>query len=90
MSLVTTIPKKGEQSKVYDVPEADLAKYEALEAKQTTYDEGKDQLAEGEEMAGSVEIDTSDVQAYGNICICWIHLGRRWYYRYQYCWQHCP
>ena len=90
MALVTTIAKKGEQSKVYDVPEADLTKYEALETQQTTYEEGKDRVAEGEERAGSVEFDTGDVQAYGNICICWIHIGRRWYYRYQYCWQNCP
>ena len=30
------------------------------------------------------------VQAYSHICICWIRWGRRWYYRYQYCWQSCP
>ena len=90
MSLVTTMPKKGEQSRVYDIPDAELARYESLEAKQTTYDEGKDRLPEGEEIAGGVELDQKDVQAYGDICICWIHLGKRWYYRYQYCWQSCP
>jgi hypothetical protein len=90
MPLVTTLPKKGESAKVYDVPDAELSKYEALEAKQTSYDEGKDRLAEGEEIAGGVELDKADVQAYSNICICWIHLGHRWYYRYQYCWQSCP
>ena len=89
MSLVTTVPKKGEDAKVYDVPEAELAKYEAVEASQTSYEEGKDRLAEGEELAG-VEFDKDDVQAYGNICICWIRMGHRWYYRYQYCWQSCP
>jgi len=89
MALVTTIAKKGEQSKVYDVPEAELAKYEAAEANQTSYEEGKDKLAEGEELAG-LEFDKGDVQAYGNICICWIRMGHRWYYRYQYCWQSCP
>jgi len=51
MSLVTTMPKKGEGSKVYDVPDAELAKYEPLEAKQTSYEEGKDRIAEGEERA---------------------------------------
>ena len=65
MSLVSTMPKKGEQAKVYDVPDAELAKYEAVEAKQTSYDEGKDRLAEGEEIAGGVEFDKGDVQAYG-------------------------
>ena len=45
MSLVTTMPKKGEGSKVYDVPDAELAKYEALEANQTSYDEGKERVA---------------------------------------------
>lgn len=89
MALVTTIAKKGEQSKVFDVPDAELAKYEAAEAKQTSYEEGKDRLAEGEELAG-LELDKGDVQAYGNICICWIRMGHRWYYRYQYCWQSCP
>jgi len=44
MSLVTTMPKKGEGSKVYDVPDAELAKYEPLEAKQTSYEEGKDRI----------------------------------------------
>jgi hypothetical protein len=89
MPLVTTVPKKGEEARVFDVPDAELAKYEAVEASQTSYEEGKDRLAEGEELAG-VEFDKGDVQAYGNICICWIHIGRRWYYRYQYCWQSCP
>ena len=89
MALVTTVPKKGEDAKVYDVPDAELAKYEAAEANQTSYEEGKDRLAEGQELAG-LEFDKGDVQAYGNICICWIRIGRTWYYRYQYCWQHCP
>ena len=90
MSLVSSLPKKGEQSKVYDVPDAELAKYEALEANQTTYEEGKDRVAEGEEIAGSVEFDKGDVQAYGGICICWIRMGHRCYYPYLYCWQSCP
>jgi hypothetical protein len=63
MPLVSTLPKKGESAKVYDVPEAELAKYQAVEAKQTSYDEGKDRLGEGEEIAGSIDIDKSDVQA---------------------------
>ena len=88
MPLVTTLPKKGESAKAYDIPDSELAKYEAVEAKQTSYDEGKDRVGEGEEIAGGMEI--GDVQAYSNICICWIHIGHRWYYRYQYCWQSCP
>ena len=90
MPLVTTLPKKGESAKAYDIPESDLAKYQAVEAKQTSYDEGKDRVGEGEEIAGGIELDKADVQAYSHICICWIHLGHRWYYRYQYCWQSCP
>jgi hypothetical protein len=90
MSLVSTLPKKGDQAKVYDVPDAELARYEALEANQTTFAEGKDRLGEAEEIAGGVEFNKDDVEAYGDICICWIHVGRRWYYRYQYCWQSCP
>jgi hypothetical protein len=90
MPLVTTLPKKGGSAKAYDIPESELAKYEAVEAKQTSYDEGKGRVGEGEEIAGGIEIDQADVQAYSNICICWIHIGHRWYYRYQYCWQSCP
>jgi hypothetical protein len=51
------------QSRAYDVPEAELARYESLEAKLTPYDEGKDGLPEGEEIAGGVEFDQKDVHA---------------------------
>ena len=84
------MPIKGEKAKVYDIPDADLAKYQALETNQTTYDEGKDRIAKGEKIVGGLDLDKTEVQAYSHICICWIHFGHRWYYRYQYCWQSCP
>ena len=90
MSLVTTLPQKGQEAKIYEIPDSELAKFEAAEANQTSYDEGKEKLSSGEQLAGGLDLDDKDVQAYGNICICWIRIGRRWYYRYQYCWQHCP
>jgi len=90
MALVSTMPEKGQQAKVYDIPDSDLAKYKAVEANQTSYDEGKDRLAEGKEMAGGIDLDKQEVQAYNDICICWIKIGGTWYYRYQYCWQDCP
>jgi len=42
----------GTPAKVFDIPEADLSKYEAVEVTKTTYDEGKDRIAEGEETVG--------------------------------------
>ena len=90
MPLVTTVPKKGESARVFDVPDADLSKYEAVEATQSSYEEAKDKIAGGQELAGGLEIDKADVQAYGHICICYFWWGGVLYYRYQYCWQHCP
>lgn len=90
MPLVTTLPKKGEPAKTYNIPESELAKYEAVAAKQTSYDEGKDRVSEAEQIAGGLDVDTSDVQAYSNLCICWFLVGHRIYYRYQDCWQSCP
>jgi hypothetical protein len=90
--LVTTLPKLGTQAKVYDVPEADLSKYETVEATKTTYDEGKDLIAKGEEVAGGMQLDKMDVQAYGNdICICYFWWHGVLYYRYCYsCNSPCP
>jgi hypothetical protein len=90
MSLVTTLPLKGEAAKVYDIPDSDLAKYQALETNQTPYEEGQDKIAKSQQMAGGLDLDKADVQAYSHICICWIRWGHTWYYRYQYCWQSCP
>ena len=89
MALVTTVPIKGEEAKAYDIPEADLAKYEAVEAKQEPYDQAKD-VSGGTQLAGSMDVSKEDVQAYGNICICYFWWRGVLYYRYQYCWQHCP
>ena len=90
MPLVTTVPTKGESAKVYDIPEGDLSKYEAVEATQSSYEEAKDKISGGQELAGGLEIDKTDVQAYGGICICYFWWRGVLYYRYQYCWQHCP
>jgi len=90
MPLVTTLPRKGESAKAYDIPESELVKYQPVEANQTSYDEGKDRLSAAEEIAGGIDIDKPDVQAYDKICICWIHTTSGGYYRYQYCWQSCP
>lgn len=90
MALVTTVSIEGGEAKVYDIPDEALAKYEAVEAKQEPYDQAKDTVAGGTQMAGGVEIEKEDVQAYGNICICYFWWHGRLYYRYQYCWQHCP
>ena len=39
------MPEKGGQAKVYDIPDADLAKYEAVEGTKATYDEAKEKIA---------------------------------------------
>jgi hypothetical protein len=71
MAIVTTVPKKGEASKAYEI--ADKSEENQLGG------------------AGALDMEQlGDVQAYSHICICWIRIGRRWYYRYQYCWQSCP
>jgi hypothetical protein len=90
MALVTTVPFEGGEAKVYDIPDGDLAKYEAVEAKNEPYDQAKDTVSGGTQMAGGIDLDKEDVQAYGRICICYFWWGGRLYYRYQYCWQHCP
>jgi hypothetical protein len=69
MALVTTVPTGGEEPKVYDIPEGELSKYEAVEAKQEPYDAAKDKVSEGTKLAGGVDLDKEDVQAYGNVCI---------------------
>jgi hypothetical protein len=69
-----------------------LSKYETVEATKTTYDEGKDLIAKGEEVAGGMQLDKMDVQAYGNdICNCYFWLHGVLYYRYCYsCSAPCP
>jgi hypothetical protein len=32
------MPEKGQQAKVYDIPDADLSKYEAVEGTKATYE----------------------------------------------------
>ena len=90
MALVTTVSTAGEAAKVFDIPDAELAKYEAVEAYQQPYEEAKDKVSGGTEMPGGIEISKADVQAYGHICICYFWWGGTLYYRYQYCWQRCP
>jgi len=90
MAIVTTMPKKGEAGKVYDVPDAELQKFQEVEATKSTYDEGKSQIQGGEELAGAVDLDKMDVQAYSDICICYFRYYGRLYYKYIYCWQSCP
>ena len=90
MALVSTMPAKGQEAKVYDIPDAELSKFKTVEGKQAPYDEAKDKVSEGTELAGGIDLDKADVQAYGHVCICYFVWGGRWWYRYQYCWQHCP
>lgn len=96
MAIVTTVPKKGDTSKAYEIPDEELSKFQEVEAQQTQYEgappEGADKSEENQ-LGGAGALDMEqlgDVQAYSHICICWIRWGRRWYYRYQYCWQSCP
>ena len=88
--LVTTLPKKGSEAKVFNIPEADLSKYETVEATMTTYDEGKDRVAEGEQIEGGLQLDKIDVQAYSEICICYYWWRGVLYYKYCYCSCSCP
>lgn len=90
MALVSTMPAKGQDAKVYDIPDSELAKFQAVEGQQTPYDDAKDKIADGAELAGGIDLDKADVQAYGHVCVCYFWWGGRWWYRYQYCWQHCP
>jgi hypothetical protein len=39
MALVSTMPEKGQQAKVYDIPEDQLAKFDVVEGTKATYDE---------------------------------------------------
>lgn len=90
MALVSTMPEKGGQAKVYDIPEADLAKYEAVEGTKATYDEAKDKVAEGKALSAGVDLDKMEVQAYSDICICYFTYHGVLYYKYIYCWEPCP
>ena len=90
MALVTTVPTGGEQAKVYDIPESELSKYEAIETKQEPYEQAKDTVSGGTQVAGGVDISKEDVQAYSEICICYWWWRGVLYYRTQYCWQSCP
>ncbi|MBD0370608.1 MAG: hypothetical protein ICV60_07230, partial [Pyrinomonadaceae bacterium] len=38
MAIVTTVPKKGEASKAYEIPDEELSKYQEVEAQQTQYE----------------------------------------------------
>jgi hypothetical protein len=90
MPLVSTMPEKGGQAKVYDIPDADLAKYETVEATKGTYDEAKDKIAGAKELAGGVDLDKADVKAYSDIYICYFWWRGVLYYRWCYSWQECP
>ena len=90
MALVSTMPEKGQQAKVYDIPDAELAKFDAVEGVKETYDEAKDKVASGKELGSGVDLDKADVQAYSDICVCYFWWRGTLYYRYQYCWQDCP
>ncbi len=63
MALVSTMPAKGQTAKVYDIPDAELAKFKTLEATKSTYEEGKDKIASGKEIAGGVDLDKTDVKS---------------------------
>jgi hypothetical protein len=84
------MPEKGGQAKVYDIPDADLSKYEAVEGTKASYDEAKDKVAEGKALAAGVDLDKADVQAYSDICICYFTYRGVLYYKYIYCWEPCP
>ena len=92
MAIVSTMPKKGETAKAYDIPDAELSKYTEVQATKGTYDETQDKIQGAEEIGGSgaVDLDKMDVQAYSDICICYFTYGGRVYYKYIYCWQDCP
>ena len=90
MSLVSTMPQKGQEAKVYDIPDSDLAKYQSVDGTKATYDEAKDKIASGKEIAGGIDLDKTDVQAYSDLCICYFWWNGVLYYRYQPCWASCP
>jgi len=91
MAIVSTMPEKGQEAKVYDIPDADLASYTPVEGEKTQHGEKKEGAEDAQELGGSGSIDLSkmEVQAYGDVCICWYRVRRRWYYRYVWCWQSC-
>ncbi|MBD0372958.1 MAG: hypothetical protein ICV60_19095, partial [Pyrinomonadaceae bacterium] len=38
MAVISTLPKKGEASKAYEIPDEELSKYQEVEAQQTQYE----------------------------------------------------
>ena len=91
MAIVTTVPKKGETSQAYNIPDADLAKYDKA---QTRFVEGEEMIAgaanveEGEPIAD----EGAEVEAYAHrICYCWYWVGDQWIRRRAPCWwSRCP
>jgi hypothetical protein len=38
MAIVTTVPRKGETSKAYEIPDEELSRYQEVESQQTQYE----------------------------------------------------
>ena len=88
MAIVSTTPKPGDQPKFYDIPDADLQKYEALDIR----DIGEDEPLPAEaEKAGQIEapgaaMKEDEVQAYRHRRIrrCIVYNRRTGYIYYWY------
>src|SRR5256885_13323006 len=91
MAIVSTLAKAcGGQPTFYDVPDADLQKYEALNIRSVGEDEGMPEEAGSAEQieAPGAAMPESEVQAYGGPRICrGIGFNRR--PRYLFYWYSC-
>lgn len=88
MAVVSTLPKPGSQAKFYEIPDADLDKYQALEVKAVGE---SDNAPEGGGNAEQVEAPGSaiaggDVEAYRHRQIrrCFVYNTRTGYIYYWY------
>ena len=89
MAIVSTLPKAGGgQPTFYDVPDADLQKYEALDIRSVGEDEGMPEEAGSAEQieAPGAAMPESEVQAYGGRRIrrCIVYNRRTGYIYYWY------
>ncbi len=91
MAIVTTLSKKGEGAKAYEIPDADLEKYSRVQGQSVEGEDAIAALGQDVEEAESLFEGNDDVQAYGHRCYCVYHThhGRHIYVKWP-CGHRCP
>lgn len=72
MAILSTLPQEGGEPTYYNIPDDQLSGFEQIEMKKVSSSEGDTSKGQQVDAPGAVKVE-GDVQAYNDVCICYIY-----------------